>query len=56
MYQSVAENPDGEFHFEMGRALTERLGYSPEDLDLIPAQAIDSFASVGYACLQHAVC
>ena len=29
MYQQVALDPEGEFHFEMGRALAERLGYSP---------------------------
>ena len=48
MYRSVAENPRGEFHFEMGRALAERLGYAPSDLDRIPAEAIESFAGVGY--------
>jgi SAM-dependent methyltransferase len=48
MYRSVAENPHGEFHFEMGRALAERLGYPPADLDRIPAEAIESFAGVGY--------
>jgi ubiquinone/menaquinone biosynthesis C-methylase UbiE len=48
MYRDVAENPQGEFHFEMGRAMAERLGYPPEDLDRIPAEAIDSFAGVGY--------
>jgi SAM-dependent methyltransferase len=48
MYRDVAENPHGEFHFEMGRALAERLGYSPSDLDRVPAEAIDSFAGVGY--------
>lgn len=48
MYRSVAEHPEGEFHFEMGRALAERLGYSPSDLDRIPAEAIQSFAGVGY--------
>jgi arsenite methyltransferase len=48
MYQRVAENPNGEFHFEMGRALCERLGYKPADLDSIPAEAIKSFAGVGY--------
>jgi len=48
MYSEVALNPHGEFHFEMGRALAERLGYSPGDLDRIPAEAIDSFAGVGY--------
>lgn len=48
MYRSVAEDPHGEFHFEMGRALAERLGYASADLDRIPAEAIDSFAGVGY--------
>jgi arsenite methyltransferase len=48
MYRSVAEEPHGEFHFEMGRALAERLGYASADLDRIPAEAIDSFAGVGY--------
>jgi arsenite methyltransferase len=48
MYRDVAQNPHGEFHFEMGRALAERLGYRPSDLDRIPAEAIDSFAGVGY--------
>ena len=48
MYRSVAENPDGEFHFEMGRAMAERLGYAPADLDRIPVEAIESFAGVGY--------
>jgi ubiquinone/menaquinone biosynthesis C-methylase UbiE len=48
MYREVAENPHGEFHFEMGRALAERLGYPAVDLDRIPAEAIESFAGVGY--------
>lgn len=48
MYRSVAENPHGDFHFEIGRDLAERLGYLPADLDRIPAEAIDSFAGVGY--------
>jgi ubiquinone/menaquinone biosynthesis C-methylase UbiE len=48
MYRDVALDPHGEFHFEMGRALTERLGYSRADLDAIPPEAIDSFAGVGY--------
>jgi len=48
MYRAVALQPEGEFHFEMGRALAERLGYAPTDLDAIPSQAIQSFAGVGY--------
>ena len=48
MYRDVARNPGGEFHFEMGRVLAERLGYPPAELDRIPAEAIESFAGVGY--------
>jgi arsenite methyltransferase len=48
MYQEVALEPEQEFHFETGRALAERLGYPPAQLDQIPAKAIDSFAGVGY--------
>lgn len=48
MYRSVAENPKGDFHFEMGRAMAERLGYAPADLDRIPAESIESFAGVGH--------
>jgi SAM-dependent methyltransferase len=48
MYRKVAEEPHGEFHFEMGRAMAERLGYAPADLDRIPAEAIESFAGVGF--------
>ena len=48
MYQEVALEPQREFHFETGRALAERLGYPPDDLDRIPSAAIDSFAGVGH--------
>ena len=48
MYSDVALNPNGEYHFEMGRGLAEKLGYEKNDLDSIPASAIDSFAGVGY--------
>jgi SAM-dependent methyltransferase len=48
MYQEVALHPDHDFHFETGRPLAERLGYPAADLDRIPAEAIDSFAGVGY--------
>ena len=48
MYRSVAEEPHGKFHFEMGRAMAERLGYSPADLDRVPPEAIESFAGVGH--------
>lgn len=48
MYRDVACEPEGEFHFEMGRALAERLGYGIDALDAIPADAIRSFAGVGH--------
>lgn len=48
MYRDVALTPNGEYHFEMGRGLAEKLGYEKNDLDRIPAAAIDSFAGVGY--------
>ena len=48
MYREVAEEPQRDFHFEIGRPLAERLGYPPADLDRIPAAAIDSFAGVGF--------
>lgn len=48
MYREVALYPEGDFHFEMGRALAERLGYPIRTLDRIPAEAIASFAGVGY--------
>ena len=50
MYSDVALNPKGEYHFEMGRGLAEKLGYEKECLDLIPAASIESFAGVGYFC------
>jgi SAM-dependent methyltransferase len=48
MYRDVAEHPAGEYHFEIGRPLAERLGYPADLLDRIPTGAIESFAGVGY--------
>ncbi|WP_129114761.1 methyltransferase domain-containing protein [Halegenticoccus tardaugens] len=48
VYRDVAEAPTEEYHFEMGRPLAERLGYPAGDLDRIPAEALESFAGVGY--------
>jgi arsenite methyltransferase len=48
MYRSVALRPDGKYHFEMGREMAERLGYWPAVLDSVPAEAVESFAGVGY--------
>jgi arsenite methyltransferase len=48
MYRHVARGEEAELHFEVGRGLTERLGYPAELLDAIPAEALASFAGVGY--------
>jgi arsenite methyltransferase len=48
MYRAVATEPGGDYHFELGRPLAERLGYPAAVLDRIPAGAIESFAGVGY--------
>ena len=48
MYQAVADEPSGTFHFEMGYDLAARLGYPKDDLDETPTEAIESFAGVGH--------
>jgi arsenite methyltransferase len=48
MYRHVAEQPQGRYHFELGRPLAERLGYPAEILDRVPDGACESFAGVGY--------
>jgi arsenite methyltransferase len=49
LYRQVAQQPTAEFHFPLGRPLAERLGYPAELLDAVPAEALASFAGVGYA-------
>jgi arsenite methyltransferase len=48
MYRAVAEQPEGDFHFELGRPVAERLGYPAAWLDAVPAEALASFAGVGH--------
>jgi arsenite methyltransferase len=48
MYRAVATEPDGDYHFEVGRSLAERLGYPAGVLDGLPERAIESFAGVGF--------
>ena len=48
MYRHVAEEPNEDYHFELGRSLAEHLGYPADVLDRIPDQSIESFAGVGY--------
>src|SRR5436190_13812195 len=49
LYRQVAQQPTADFHFPLGRPLAERLGYPAELLDAVPAEALASFAGVGYA-------
>ena len=48
MYREVAEQPGGDFHFETGRAVAERLGYPAAWLDAVAPDALASFAGVGH--------
>jgi arsenite methyltransferase len=47
-YSAVAGQPEGDFHFETGHRLAVRLGYPAQVLDLLPVEAVESFAGVGY--------
>jgi SAM-dependent methyltransferase len=47
MYEEVAEQPDGDFHFFHGRAAAEMFDYDAALLDRAPASAVASFAGVG---------
>src|ERR671933_2840483 len=49
LYRQVAQQPTTAFHFPLGRPLAERLGYPAGLLDAVPADALASFAGVGYA-------
>jgi SAM-dependent methyltransferase len=48
MYQAVADEPHGTFHFEMGYDLADHLGYPTTELDQVPPEAVESFAGVGH--------
>jgi SAM-dependent methyltransferase len=48
MYGQVAREEAAELHFEVGRGIAEHLGYPTGLLDAIPAEALASFAGVGY--------
>jgi arsenite methyltransferase len=48
MYRQVAREEEAELHFAVGRPLALRLGYPSKLLDAIPAEALASFAGVGY--------
>jgi len=48
MYGDVAKGTAHGLHFPTGRLLAEALGYPVELLDRLPAEAVRSFAGVGY--------
>jgi SAM-dependent methyltransferase len=47
MYEEVANQPDGDFHFFTGREAAELFEYDPDLLDRAPPEAVASFAGVG---------
>jgi arsenite methyltransferase len=48
MYRQVAREEEARLHFAVGRPIALRVGYPGELLDAIPAEALASFAGVGY--------
>jgi hypothetical protein len=46
MHRSVAEQPHGNYHVELGRSIAERLGFSPGTAARNPG--CESFADIGY--------
>ena len=48
MYRQVARDADARLHFAVGRPVARQVGYPAGLLDAIPAEALASFAGVGY--------
>src|SRR5438105_11468611 len=48
MYRQVAREEEAQLHFEVGKPLAVHLGYPADVLDAVPAEALTSFAGVGY--------
>lgn len=48
MYRHVAQEPGGNYHFELGESLALRVGYDADRLRNVPAGAVESFAGVGF--------
>ena len=48
MYRQVARDEEARLHFAVGRPVALSLGYPGDLLDAIPAEALASFAGVGY--------
>ncbi|MFH5832952.1 methyltransferase domain-containing protein [Halalkalibaculum sp. DA384] len=55
MYDEVAACPNKEFHFPTGRNSCLHLGYPEEELNAIPASAVEPFAGVGYPFLAEVI-
>ena len=52
VYQQVAQDPFGEFHFAMGRSLAEQLGYSPAAIRDLVAAGVTRVAANEHAVRQ----
>jgi arsenite methyltransferase len=48
MYRQVAQDEDARLHFAVGRPVARQVGYPTGLLEAIPAEALASFAGVGY--------
>lgn len=46
-YAKVADEPEGGFHFHVGRPLAKMLDYADSDLDWLPNATLESFAGTG---------
>jgi arsenite methyltransferase len=46
-YREVAINPNGDYHFHIGRYLAKHLGYDETFVASLPDMAVESFAGVG---------
>ena len=55
MYTDVASRPGTVFHFPTGRLACLFVGYPPDQLDTLPAEATESFAGVGYPFAANAI-
>ena len=55
LYDEIADNPDGEFHFFHGRQAADLFEYDPADLDAAPEGSVSSFAGVGNPHLRAAI-
>lgn len=55
MYTAVARMPGRVFHFPTGAAACRLLGYPQEQIEALPATAVESFAGVGYPFAAHMI-